>query len=458
LAAYFQRGSVIMKISIGFLLRGSAWTIGAYGASTIIRLGSNLILARLLAPEIFGVMLIVTSLRTGLELISDVGISQNIVYNKNADDPDFYNTAWTLQILRSIVLFLIWLAAAIPVSNFYHSPILAHILPVLGIGIPIAGLTSISKSLLQKRLQIVRLNIFDTTIYFISSVAVVLFAYVNPTVWALVWGNLFSTVVATVGSYFLLSNVKQRLRLSRRFIWEIFQYGKWIFVSSIVFFLSTNIDLIYLGKVIPLEALGIYGIARSISDLAGTLVSRLGNLVLFPFIASHSQSPRAELRQQLAPTRAKFLLLAGLGFSLFISTADLAIMIMYDSRYHTATWILPILVFGSWFSLLVTINESTLLGLGRPSYGAISNSLKFAFLLVGLVLSTTSYGLPGGVMVIALADLCRYLPILIGQRRERFSFGAQDLFLTFALFCMIGFWESLRWLTGFGTSFDSLPI
>jgi hypothetical protein len=53
-------------------------------------------------------------------------------------------------------------------------------------------------------------------------------------------------------------------------------FGKWIFVSSMVFFLSTYIDRLYLGKVVPLELLGIYGIARSISDLTGNLVLRLG--------------------------------------------------------------------------------------------------------------------------------------------------------------------------------------
>src|SRR6202035_3619722 len=99
--------------------------------------------------------------------------------------------------------------------------------------------------------------------------------------------------------------------------------------SSIVYFLSTYVDRLYLGKVVPLELLGIYGIARSISDLSGNLVLRLGNVVLFPFIASHSQTPRAALRDQLASIRAKFLLLAVVGFSFFVATADLAIKVLY---------------------------------------------------------------------------------------------------------------------------------
>jgi O-antigen/teichoic acid export membrane protein len=82
---------------------------------------------------------------------------------------------------------------------------------------------------------------------------------------------------------------------------EILNFGKWIFVSSVVYFLSVNFDKLYLGGVVPLNMLGVYGIARAISDLLGNLVARLGNYVLFPFIVSHSQMPRADLRAQLAP-------------------------------------------------------------------------------------------------------------------------------------------------------------
>jgi O-antigen/teichoic acid export membrane protein len=184
----------------------------------------------------------------------------------------------------------------------------------------------------------------------------------------------------------------------------------------------------------------------------------LGNVVLFPFIASHSQTPRADLRNQLASIRAKFLLLAVFGFSLFVATADFAIRILYDERYQAASWMLPLLIVGSWFSVLAYVNESILLGLGKPSYSAVSNGAKLAFLLIGLPLMVKIFGLLGGVTVVALADLCRYVPILIGQRRERFSFGTQDLLLTIAVFLTIGLLEWLRWVSGFGTSFDTLPI
>jgi len=445
-----------MTISIGFLLRGAVWTVGAYGLGQVLRLVTNVVLARLLAPELFGIMLIVNSLRTGIELLSDVGIGQNIVYHKNGNDPEFYNTAWTMQAIRSVLLWLVALGIAAPVAQFYQSPILVYVVPLTAFNMVLAGFTSVTRELLLKRLQIAKLNAFDTATSIISSAAFVLFAYLSPTIWALVFGGLFGSAVTLIGSYFLLPDVTQRFQLSKRFSSEILHFGKWIFISSLLYFLSTNFDRLYLAKAVPLQLLGVYGIARALSELLGQVVLRLGNYVLFPLIASHSQTRRDELRRQLGPLRVKFLLLTSIVFSLLVAIADIPIKLLYDERYQAANWMLPVLIIGSWFSILAYLNESTLLGLGKPSYSAISNGFKFAFLAIGLPLSFEIYGLIGCILIVVLADLVRYIPILIGQRREHFSFGRQDLLGTLAVIVFAGFWEWARWSVGFGTSFDSL--
>jgi O-antigen/teichoic acid export membrane protein len=440
------------------LFQGTFWTLGTYGISTILRFGTNVVLAHLLAPKIFGIMLIVYSLRTGVELISDIGITQNIVQSKNAENPDFYNTAWSLQLLRSFFLWAAFSIAAFPMAELYQAPILLTVIPVTALNIVVTGFTSVSKSLLSKRLYFKKLNLFDALMALISSGAHVIFAIISPNIWALVFGGLFGSLASMVGSYFLLQDVKQRFYISKPFALEIVHFGKWIFVASMVYFLSTYIDRFYLGKVVPLALLGVYGIARSISDLTGNLVLRLGSVVFFPYVASQAHVSRDGLLRQLHPLRGRFLVLAGIGYALFATTADLLIRVFYDQRYHAATWILPVLILGSWFTVLATVNESALLGLGKPSYAAIANSLKLVFLVIGLPLATTSYGLLGGVIVVASADLCRYMPILVGQVRERFSFGKQDLVITLALLAAIAGMEYLRWAVGLGTSFDTLPI
>jgi len=444
------------NISIRFLLKGAILTGGTATLGQGLRLVTNIVLARLLAPELFGIMVIVNALRTGIELVSDIGIGQNIIYHKHANDPDFYNTAWTLQVIRSVCLWVIALLLAAPFARFYQIPILVYL--VTSSGILLSGFTSVSTSLLLKRFQIAKHNAFDIVIALISSANYLLFAYIWPTIWALVFAGLFTSIISMIGTYFLLPDVKQRFYLSDRFVSEILHYGKWIFASSIIYFLSTNFDRLYFGKVIPLSQLGVYGIARSMSELVGLFVLRFGNYVLFPLISSNAHLPRSDLRRQFFPIRAKFLLLTALGFSVIATTSDLLIKVFYDERYRAASWMLPLLLIGSWPSILAYLNESTLLGLGKSSYSAIANSAKFAFLLIGMPISVTALGVFGGILVIALSDIFRYFPMLLGQRREQFSFGLQDLLVTLVVVLLIALWEWLRWMAGFGTSFESVPL
>lgn len=447
-----------MKIRHIALTKGAIWTIASFGASNFIRFATSIILTRLLAPELFGVMVIVYTLRTGVELLSDVGIGQSIVYNENADDPDFRNTAWTIQSIRGIILWAVACAAAAPVAYFYRTPILASIIPVASFVIVLSGFSSINNFLLQKRLQIARLTAYNVIVGIISAAGQITFAYFVPTIWGLVFGLLFSGATVLIGGFFLLPDVKHRFKISRNYTWQILHFGKWIFLASVVYFLSISFDRLYLAGAIPLALLGVYGIARSIAELLSGLALQLGNGVIFPFIAQHSDMPRTDLRNELVSIRQKFLLIAALGFSVSAATVDLIIRVVFDERYHAASWMAPILIIGAWISILCSLNESTLLGLGAPRYGAIGYSMKFGWLLVGLPLSLSHYGPVGGIVVIAISDVFRYPPAIIGQIREHFAFRRQDLFITLLMLGLFGIFEWLRWILGLGTSFESLPI
>ena len=87
-----------------------AWNLGALVTSQAIRLGGNLIMARLLMPEMFGIMIIATTVSVVMHLLSDVGLRQNIIQSPRGDDPEFLNTVWTVQIVRGFVLFALTLS------------------------------------------------------------------------------------------------------------------------------------------------------------------------------------------------------------------------------------------------------------------------------------------------------------------------------------------------------------
>src|SRR5437763_480806 len=132
------------------VLTASSWTLVGFGASQAIRFGSNLFLTRLLAPDIFGVVAIAIIISIGLEMFSDLGLRPNIIQSKRGDDPDFLNTAWVVQILRGLVLWigaLLIAAVIVAVNSFHITPPgsvyadsrLPYVLAILSLTVAISG-------------------------------------------------------------------------------------------------------------------------------------------------------------------------------------------------------------------------------------------------------------------------------------------------------------------------------
>src|SRR5207253_6177647 len=168
------------------------WVTLSHGTVQLLRLLNNVILARILAPPIFGLMAIVNAIRTGVELLSDVGIMQNIISSPRGEDPLFYDTAWTLQALRGLVLAALCMLLAVPIARFFNYPQLAVILPVASLFFVFTGFDSTARPLVQKQLQVARVSLFDIGITLIALVAQVTIALITPTVWALVLGSVIT--------------------------------------------------------------------------------------------------------------------------------------------------------------------------------------------------------------------------------------------------------------------------
>jgi O-antigen/teichoic acid export membrane protein len=402
-----------------------------------------------------GIMLIVNTLRTGVELLSDIGIGQNIVSNKNGEDPEFYNTAWTLQIIRGLILSIICFSATYPISVFYQSQTIYKIIPVISYIFIFTGFQSVSRFLAQKRLNLKIIGGYDIFVSITSLVIHVLCAWFTPTIWALVYGGIISSVVSMIGSFFIIKGVSYKLILSRKYALEILSFGKWIFLSTILYFLAMNFDRLYLARSLPFQILGIYSVARSLADVLSLLVARIGSLVIFPMVAAAGHSKQV-LREKLALSRTSMLLGAAISISLFVAVSDLVVLLLYDERYKAAALMLPVLAIGVWFSVLCTLSESVLLGIGRPSYGALANVVKFAWLLIGLPIAIGGYGVAGAVVVIASSDFIRYLPLMHSQKVEHISFLKQDILITIAMFGMVVIWRTLFWLVGISGNVESL--
>jgi len=291
---------------------------------------------------------------------------------------------------------------------------------------------------------------FDALMQMASIAFMILWAWFSPTIWALVGGNLIAALLRTVQSFWLIPGYKNQLAWDRDALKELFSFGKWIFVSTALTFLATQTDRLILGKLISVELLGIYAIAFTLSDIPRQIIGALGTKVIFPVIARSADLPRPELRALILKQRRLLLMGAAILLSSLVVFGDQFILNLYDDRYDAAAWMVPIMAFGLWHTLLYSTMNPCLLSLGKSSYGAWGNLLRFVAIAIGLPLGFAGAGLWGAVLVITFSDLPMYGVVLQGLHREKLTCWIQDLQTTAFYLGLLAVMLSARYALGLG--------
>jgi len=437
-------------------IRGAILTIAGYGLGNILRLGTNLILTRLLVPEFFGLLALVNVFIVGLHLFSDIGLGPSIIQNKRGDEPAFLNTAWTMQVIRGIFLWCCCLLIAWPLAHFYNNPQLLWLIPIVGLNTLISGFNSTALYKLGRHLAIGKLMVYEFGAQVIGSSVMIAWAWFNPTVWALVVGSIASSLVQLVWSYWLIPGQSNSFTWDREVVKEIFSLGKWIFMSTAVAFLGMQSDRLILGKLIPISVLGVYGIAMTFSELPRGIASSVSYKVMLPAASKLADLPREVFRVKILQNRRLLLIGCALLVIGLTSFGDLLILALYDKRYVQAAWMLPILALGIWPNLLFETQRQILMAIGVPKYEASGQFLKCLFVCIGLPLGFYLNGLVGAVIVVALNDLPIYGAIAYGLWCEGLSTVKQDIQMTVILFALLTLVLMARYFLGFGFPISGL--
>ncbi len=422
--------------------RGSIFVVLKFGGASFVRLLSNLVLTRLLFPEAFGLMALMQVFMSGLKMFSDVGIKASIVQHERGDDPVFIRTAWTVQVLRGIVLALIVVLAAPYVADFYEEPLLAELLPVAALGLVLNGLMPARVMTASRHLMLGRMM----AIQFISQVLIVLItillAWMLQSVWALVFGNLIGSVLRNMLLRHFLTGISDGFAFDRAALRDLIGFGSFILLSTAAAFVTNSGDRAILGKFVELDMLGIYTVAFTLAAVPMELLRGLGNKIVFPLYSRRPPHKSDENRRKLF--RARFLL-TGAAFSasaVMIIFGDPLIRLLYDPRYYLgggmlvliAIGFLPLLIVGSYDTILLSNNRSDKHALLVISRGA----LRLVALLVGII----NFGIIGAALAPAVATLFHY-PIMVALTKRYRAWDPVHDAVFFALtlgLMVLGWW------------------
>ncbi len=436
-----------------FVVRGAIWTTVSFTGIQILRFGSNLILTRLLLPEDFGLMALVTTIRVGLELFSDIGVAQNIVNSKRGDEPSFLNTVWTLQVIRGIVIWIIGLLISFPAAKFYNDQRLLWLIPIAVLYSVFDGFSSTSTHTLHRHLELGKLSFYELILQGCSFSTLILFVWLDPNIWSLAIGSAVGGIYKLVSSYWLIPQYSHRFAREPDALQEIISYGRWIFVASALTFAAEQADRLVLAKVLSFQMLGVYTVAYTLASIPKQIIKQLSYKVIFPAISQQADLPRSSLQSLILRQRQPVLIGFAIVLAILVTVGDLVISIFYDTRYADAIWMMPILCCGIWFSLLFYTISPALLAIGKPLYSAQSNFARLSIITLGVPLANANFGILGAIIVIALSDLPLYIVNLYGLKIEQLSCLAQDLRTTTFFIIILTSFLAIRSYFGFG-----LPI
>ncbi len=437
-------------------IQGTFWTAFSFGISQVLRLGFNLVVTRLLYPELFGLMAVVYTLINGLTLFCDLGIEPAVVRDPDGDESGFLRTAWSLQIVRGIGLALFSLLLAWPAATFYKDSRLLWLVPIAGLSNLLAGFNSTRLLSLKRRMDVRRMVTIDIGTQLISGVVMIVWAWLSPSVWALVAGAVSAALIRMIWSHLLGGGVTDRIAWDPAIVRRFLQFGRWIWISSILTFLALQIDRLILGKILTWQLLGIYGLASALAELPRSLSLAINSNVIFPLYAKGAALPRPELRARILRHRGSLLALLALTTAFFTVFGDMIMRLLYDRRYAVDGWMLPVLALGIWPSALANTIDSSLVAVGQPSRVASANLTKIVFTAIGIPVAFHLMGVAGAVLVVALNDLPYYGQIGFGLWKEGLNSWAQDLRATALLTVVIALALLARSALGYGNPFSSL--
>jgi O-antigen/teichoic acid export membrane protein len=397
------------------MLRAGSWSVFAYGCTLLLRMGSSLIMTRLLAPEAFGLIALVATIGAVAALLSDIGIRQAVVHSHSGDDARMLDTAWTMQIVRGVLIWLVCCAIALGLyvaqqagwlagASVYASPLMPPILALGTLATVITGFESTKRFTADRRIDQKRVVLIELASMFIGIAVTITVGYFTRSVWAIIVGGAVAAACSVAAGHRWLHGQPNRLAWDKTFARQIFEYGKWILASSLLWVLAVHGDKLLLGLWVTPAVLGCYAIAQSLAQILELALGRVFSQVASPAFGDVVRNSPQRLREVYLRLRLPFDLMFIGGAGVLFAIGPSVVGLMYDPRYAEAGTILQILSFGLIFCRY-GVSTAAYLALQAPHAQALMNLVRLIAFFSVVPLAYHRFGVHGAYWAIALNSL-----------------------------------------------------
>lgn len=441
--AFADGGSVSARV-----FRSGMWVGMSEAVMALLGVVRSVALARLLTPDVFGLMALALIVVRAIETFTRPGVAQALIARQSGFD-EAAPTAFTLLVGRGVMIAACLIAAAPWIGDFYDSQSLGTVLQVIALTFVIGGFVNMNTIARQKELDFRLLSYLAQVTTVAGTAVTIAAAWWLRSVWALVIGQLVTAFLNTVLSYYFVPG-RVRFGYDRGIARELLGYGKFIAASSIVLYIATELDSAVIGKVLGHSELGFYTIAFTVAHLATTNLSKIAAKIMMPAY-SKLQSDPAALRNAYLRTFS-FVLLAVLPASAgLIVLAEPLIFAVYGEKWLPAALPLQVLAVFGLLRALAAFAGYMFEGIGRPQLSMYMGVVRLAVIAPIIVPATLKYGLPGAAVTVTLGMLAQwllglwYLRKYVGVRLGHLARAMWRPVWTTAAMAALAFGATLAW-------------
>lgn len=407
------------------VVRGGFWVFALRITQALFSLIRTIVLARLLSPNDFGLFGIALLAMSALETFSQTGFQQALI-QKKGDVKPYLDTVWTVQGVRGFLLAGLLYIIAPYMASFFGEPNAAPLLKVLGLSMVFQGFTNIGVVFFQKELEFHKQFIYQFSGTVTDLAVSITAAVLLKNAWALILGLVAANLIRMVVSY-LVHPYRPQPRLEREKVMELYTFGKWIFGSSILMFLITQGDDIFVGKLLGAAMLGFYQMAYRISNMPATEITNVISQVTFPAYSKLQDNPEGLRKAYLKTLQLTAFISIPLAGGIFILAPEFTMVFLGEKWMPIVPAMQVLAIYGAVRSIGAT-NGSLFTGSGNPRFDMILAAIKLVLLAFLIYPLTQWWGITGTalattfpVFVTQIYGISRVLHILRCRLKDFFA-------------------------------------
>lgn len=384
------------KVFSGFIWRFLE-RVGAQGVGFIV----SLFLARLLTPEDYGQVALITVFISILNTFALSGIGTSLVQKKNPDELD-YSTVFYFNIIFSTLVYAILFLCAPFIGKFYNDNSLIVLVRVLGISIIISGMNNVQRSYVSKTMQFRRF-FFSTIIgTIVSGIVGIVMAYKGMGTWAIVGQQLTNEIMDTIILWFTVGWRPQKMFSFSR-LKKLYSFGWKLLISGLIDTIYTNIYSLVIGKFYDSNILGLYNKGVQFPNLIVSNVNGPIQSVLLPAM-SYEQDNKKRVKEM---TRRSIVTSSFLIFPMLIGMAAIAepmVILLLTEKWVACVPFLQISCITLAFYPIHTANLQAINAMGRSDIFLKMEVVK-KIIGLGLLIAAVPFGVYIMVWFKALSSL-----------------------------------------------------